>query len=104
MWWRILLHVVGGIAVAYALLTALLLASFVRLESAGDLTYVYRADVRSGLALTVGIVLLGIPLKGRITTRRFGLMAVAAFLAGGSIAGGLAWGHHEQYRIRSTLD
>ena len=102
MWWRIPFRIVGGVILAYACVMSLILFSSVRLEGGDDLDAVVRQDVGTGLAIALGVFLIGISQVGKSMARRFALLAITSLLAGSVIGGGLALSHFEQHRIRST--
>ena len=102
MVWRIAVFVVGAVILIMALFRAMMLALFVRLEGLDDLYDVYDQDVQTGLATTIGLFLVGIPLLARLTKRSLSLLAIATIGGGIMVGGMLAYSHLEQHQIRST--
>ena len=102
MVWRIAARVVGYAILFLAFLMAMMLFLFVRLDDGDDLYTAYRDDVLTGLAIAIGLFLVGIPPAGKLTKRSLSLLAITTLGVGIVIGGMLAYRHFEQDQIRST--
>jgi hypothetical protein len=106
MRWRILSVVAALVGVGF-LFYALSMTQFllsVRLEGSDDFPALYRLSAKSGIAIAVGVALIGATLIDKISVKRIAVLAMIAIAAGSTIGGGVVWIHVESHRVRSTMD